>query len=428
MQLDKKNASQVLALATSALLGTGVQAAEEPVVNESTWSFDSALMVYSETDRVSAFEGILSATKDFGDTKLLNLKLTADSLTGASATGAVAQPTVQSFTRPSGEGNYNVEASELPLDDTFRDTRVQFNGQWTQPLGNDYTGSVGGYFSKEYDYLSLGVNGSVARDFYNKNTTLSAGFSFAHDVLNPVGGVSEPLTPILPSAQSYMEGQDYRLNALGDEETKDTVDVLFGITQVINRRMLVQLNYSFSSVDGYQNDPYKLVSQVDDSGIVQQNLYESRPNERTKQSLFAQTKYHFEESILDFSYRYMWDDWGINSNTFDIRYRMPISSGYLEPHVRYYQQEAADFYEPFIYGSDTLPEHVSADYRVGDLNGITVGLKYGFPLENGDEMSFRLEFFQQTPNNPGVELPTELESLPMFEKIQAVVLQVNYSF
>lgn len=428
MQLDKKNASQVLALATSALLGTGVQAAEEPVVNESTWSFDSALMVYSETDRVSAFEGILSATKDFGDAKLLNLKLTVDSLTGASATGAVAQPTIQSFTRPSGNGNYNVEAGELPLDDTFRDTRVQFNGQWTQPFGNDYTGSVGGYFSKEYDYLSLGVNGSVAKDFYNKNTTLSAGFSLAHDVLNPVGGVSDPLTPILPSAQSYMEDQGYRLNALGDEETKDTVDLLFGITQVINRRMLVQLNYSYSSVDGYQNDPYKLVSQVDDSGIVQQNLYESRPNERTKQSLFAQTKYHFEDSILDFSYRYMWDDWGIKSNTFDIRYRMPISSGYLEPHVRYYQQEAADFYEPFIYGSETLPEHVSADYRVGDLDGITVGLKYGFPLENGDEMSFRLEFFQQTPNNPGVELPTELESLPMFEKVQAVVLQVNYSF
>ena len=268
----------------------------------------------------------------------------------------------------------------------------------------------------------------LARDFYNKNTTLSAGFSFAHDVLNPVGGVSNPLTPILPSAQSYMEDQGYRLNALGDEETKDTIDLLFGLTQVINRRMLVQLNYSYSSVDGYQNDPYKLVSQVDDSGIVQQNLYESRPDQRTKQSLFAQTKYHFEDSILDFSYRYMWDDWGISSNTFDVRYRVPVSTGYIEPHIRYYQQDAADFYQPFIYDSQALPDYVSADYRVGDLDGITVGLKYGFPLENGDELSFRLEFFQQTPNNPGVELPPELESLPMFEKVQAVVLQVNYSF
>jgi len=47
-----------------------------------------------------------------------------DTLTGASATGAVAQPNAQTFSRPSGDGQYTTSPNELPLDDTFRDTRV----------------------------------------------------------------------------------------------------------------------------------------------------------------------------------------------------------------------------------------------------------------------------------------------------------------
>jgi hypothetical protein len=58
---------------------------------------------------------------------VLNLKLTIDSLTGASATGAAAQPNVQKFTRPSGEGSYQTQAGQTLLDDTFKDTRVQLN-------------------------------------------------------------------------------------------------------------------------------------------------------------------------------------------------------------------------------------------------------------------------------------------------------------
>ncbi len=51
-------------------------------------------------------------------------------------------------------------------------------------------------------------------------------------------------------------------NRLGDD-SKDVLDLVLGVTQVINRNLLVQLNYSFSSADGYLNDPYKIVSLVD---------------------------------------------------------------------------------------------------------------------------------------------------------------------
>jgi hypothetical protein len=46
-------------------------------------------------------------------------------------------------------------------------------------------------------------------------------------------------------------------------ETKDIIDVVIGVTQVVSRKMLVQLNYSFSNSSGYLTDPYKILSLVD---------------------------------------------------------------------------------------------------------------------------------------------------------------------
>ena len=62
---------------------------------------------------------------------------------------------------------------EVPLDDSFKDTRAALNLSWEQPWGDRNKISVGGNISKEYDFTSLGLNAAIARDFNNKNTTLS---------------------------------------------------------------------------------------------------------------------------------------------------------------------------------------------------------------------------------------------------------------
>lgn len=418
MQLknNNKNLKQMLTVATCALLGANAQAEE---IND--WAFDTALMYYGETDRVTAVEAIIAGTKEFSDEHFLNLKLTVDTLTGASANGAVPQNNVQTFTRPSGNGSYDIKAGETPLDDTFKDTRVQLNAQWTQPLGEDYLGSVGVHLSKEYDYLSLGLNGNIARYFNQKNTTVSVGLSLSNDTIEPEGGLPIALSSMLPPDS---DGS----NRDGSDDDKTTVDLLFGVTQVINRQMIMQLNYSLSQVDGYLTDPFKIVSVVNNNGEALDQLYESRPDSRTKNSIYWQTKYHLTDSIIDFSYRYMWDDWEITSSTFDVKYRFPIGDSYLEPHVRYYMQEAAEFYQPFLMEGDTLPKYVSADYRIGEMDGLTVGLKYGMSLKNNSELSFRLEYFQQSPTNPGFEEPGQLKELELYESVEAIIAQVSYSF
>lgn len=419
MQLTKKNKvniTQLLTVATCTLLGTSAQAAEE----EKNWTFDTALMYYGETDRVQATELIIAGTKTFKDDQILNLKLTVDALTGASANGAIPQPEVQTFTRPSGNGSFDVAAKETPLDDTFHDTRVQLNAQWTQPIAEDYTISGGLHLSKEYDYLSLGLNANIARDFNQKNTTVSAGFAYSSDTISPEGGLPIAFAEMLPPGE---------LNRSGTEDDKTTIDLLVGVTQVINRQAIMQFNYSYSQVDGYLTDPFKVVSLVNSNGIAEKQLYENRPDTRVKNSVFWQTKYHFlSNSIIDFSYRYFWDDWDITSHTIDTRYRIPLGNHYIEPHIRYYTQEAAEFYQPFLLSSNALPSYVSADYRVGEMEGITLGVKYGIPMKNNTELSFRLEFFQQSSKNTGVEQPGILADLDLYPGVDAIVAQVTYSF
>lgn len=424
MQLTNKkpNVAKLLTLATCSLLGTAPDAIAAEDTNQ--WRFDTALMYYGESERVTAVEGIIAASKEFSDQEFLNLKLTLDTLTGASANGAVAQPNVQTFTRPSGRGSYDIEAKDTPLDDTFRDSRVQVNAQWSQPLAENYLGSVGAYVSSEHDYFSLGFNANIAREFYNKNTTLSFGIAAAQDQISPEGGLPTPFSEML----AVQDGNANGLNRLGADDDKTTVDLLFGLTQVINRKMIMQFNYSYSQVDGYQTDPYKIVSVVDNNGYALRQLYESRPDSRNKNSVFWQTKYHLTNSVIDFSYRYLWDNWDVKSHTFDVRYHIPLEGAYIEPHVRYYQQQAAEFYQPFLLDGEPTPENISADYRVGEMNGLTLGVKYAMELEGDSELAFRLEFFQQTPTNPGFETPGVLADVELFESVSAVVAQISYSF
>jgi len=430
MQLkNSKTIASTLAMATCALLGTPNTHANE---SETPWEFDTAILYYGESSRVSLLEGVVNAQKDFGDERIFNGKLVIDTLTGASASGAVSQPGVQTFTRPSGKGEYQISNGDTPLDDTFQDTRVQISGQWTQPMWQDTRASTGFNISKEYDYLSVGANGSIAKDFDRKNTTVSLGLSYQYDKIDPVGGA--------PIAFSNMVYQDdfatedayslaFNNTRANSSENKNTIDAVLGVTQVINKRTIMQFNLGYSVVDGYLNDAYKVLSEVNSNGLTQRILHENRPTKRTKQNIFWQTKYALDSGVVDVSYRYATDDWDINSHTFDSRLRYNLSSNsYIQPHFRYYQQAAADFFQPFLLEDEALPEYASADYRLGEMSAITVGLKYGQTMANGHEWGVRIEYYQQSPKNAGFEEVGVLQDYDLYPSIKALIAQVSYSF
>ena len=437
---DNESISGALTAATCTLLGSTiiapVQAQEDPAQEDPGWDFNTSFLFYGEDgDRVNDYSLMLLARRTLIDDRFLTLGLTVDTLTGATPSGAIRLDEAQTFTQPSGSGAKTIPAGELPLDDTFRDIRAAFTVNWHQPLGRLYQVNGGVSASLEYDYTHFGVNGRISRDFNKRNTTLSAGLALARDRLDPEGGTPIPLAPLLDVGDSS--------NKLG-HETKDVFDVVLGVTQIVSREMLVQLNYSFSKSSGYLTDPYKILSVVDSitgdtlprfpppaagQGPSHEYRFESRPDERTKHSLFAQTKYYMGGRVLDASYRYMTDDWDIDSHTLDLRYRWPIGSGgYLEPHLRYYVQNEAEFYQISLVDGQPLPQFASADYRLGDFNAITAGLKYGWTTRNGNDMSIRIELYQQDGTIPAGQLIGNQVGREEYPDLDALIVQFGYRF
>lgn len=435
----------LLATAGCALLaGLPNQTMAEELEN---WDFDAAMLLYSESDnRVKVVEPVISATRNYDSETTLNLKLVLDSLSGASPNGALPSYDAQTFTSPSGESSYTVPGSAqtttspsgvvstlspgLPLDPNFRDSRVTFSAQWSAPIGRTWAYSVGGYGSTEGDYKSLGANGSVSRYFNQKNTTVTVGSALASDTVEPTGGIPVGLA-LMPVWGSASFAADFDATHGAAESDKSVTDLLFGITQVINRRTLMQFNYSISTSNGYLTDPYKIISVLDGTGAVQAYIYEQRPESRQKQALFWQTKYQRKNgSIIDASYRYMLDDWGINSHTVDLKYRFELgeAGNYLEPQVRFYTQSAADFYQPYVTVEqyNAGPDALSADYRLGAMNTLTLGVRYTKVLDSGNELYARAAFYNQTANGkPGSAVQVASSQLP---QTRAIMLITGYKF
>jgi hypothetical protein len=474
MQLNQNksgvvNVSTRLALATATLLsGVAAHAAD------SDWKVSASTLMYKEKDRVQAIEPALDLKKDYADESSLNIRLVFDSLSGASPNGAMAANVAQTFTsasgsssrgnssansvnRPSGSlqrqlpsgtyqiqdnddsegGVYNIKAGNTPLDPSFMDTRVMGGLSWSGPMGDGLKGTVGGAISAEQDFISISSNGALARDFNGKNTTVSLGINLEHDIITPHGGVSKDFSTYIAHETT------------GTQDTKDVGDLSLGLTQVISRRWLTQFNLALSYANGYQNDPYKIMTVALDGNLMADPadsssylyLYESRPRTRLKKIAFWENKFAiFNNDTLDLSARYSDDDWGIRSKTLDTTYHWQMSEAfYLEPHYRFYRQSAADFYRPFLSadgevdvtsGSATaLIANASSDGRLAAFSARTLGIRAGYQLSRDEELSLRVEHYQQYDENRKISLAkgTNLYGMQQFAPLSANWIQLGFT-
>ena len=132
---------------------------------------------------------------------------------------------------------------------------------------------------------------------------------------------------------------------------------------------------------------------------------------------------------MDVSYRYMTDDWDIDSHTLDAKLRFPMGDNrYLEPHVRFYSQSEAEFYRASLVDSDLLPLYASADYRLGDFDAITAGIKYGWKTASGSDMSVRLEYYRQDGDVPAEQIIGNQSQRNLCPGLDAIIFNFSYRF
>ncbi len=418
MQLTgKKSIRAALAAATCTVLSQPLQASQ----NSDEWDVKSGLLYYSEADRVTVIAPTVSAgtTTESGD--IFTLRAIYDSLTGASPNGATPTNTTQTFTSPSGESSYTTQAGDTPLRD-LTDTRVVLGIDWESELSRLMRHTLTANISSERDYLSLGVSDTLQRDFHNRQTTVSAGIGLTMDTISPEGGTPVGLQLLTASSEA------------GGDEQKSSLDLLLGITRILNRHTLTQVNFSHTYSTGYLTDPYKILSMIDPTtGETVQNIsgeflyrHEKRPDTRTSDSLYWKLQHQLTQDVVYLSYRYFQDDWGIRSHTMDLKYRYELQSGnYLQPHYRYYQQTAADFYHHSLVDDGALPDYASADLRLGDMTGNTVGLKFGIPLSDG-EFNIRFEKMVQTGESHPADAIGVQRNYDLYPTLDATIVQIGY--
>ena len=385
-----------LALAACALVGGGLDGQAEAATPAAPgdWTVDTSWLSYVEADdrvAVSKTMGNLTRTLDTGS---LTVSLVHDTMSGASPTGAIrSDDAAVTYSGASGGGGFAAEGAADGSRGSFEDTRVQAGFGLERETSRTLTASVGGVVSQESDYDSFGGNVGLSKSSADKLGSVDLGFAFTSDTIyrSDGGDTPEPLGEV-GRARRFEAGQ------------RNTVETRLGATRVLNRRTVAELGATIGLSEGYHSDPYKVVSVADADDRLIVDLHDSRPTSRTRMSVQGKLVHQLAGSTnsMRVTYRLYNDDWGIVSNTADLRYRHTLTrTQYLEPHLRFYRQSEADFLVRKLDVDDRvepiLPEDgfASADYRLDAMRTVTLGLKYGIALGKRTDLRVRAELVDQ---------------------------------
>ncbi|HFE37408.1 MAG TPA: DUF3570 domain-containing protein [Gammaproteobacteria bacterium] len=447
MQLkDKPSIRLALAAASCALL-TDVP---DVVAENGDWDVDFGALYYQEKDRVSIVEPVALLTRRFNDEDFVSIRLVNDTMTGASPNGAsvsgdAQQIPVQTSTSASGSTRRGspviVEPKTLPVN-KFSDQRNAIALDWQKAYSRNFRTIIGSNFSVENDYKSMGGSVNFQRDTTDKLTTFTLGLSLSLDL---VGGRNTSLQSlsVLTKTRARKSDDDDDGENEGREEKEDGEnernffdgdrkwigDILFGVTQVVSRRILTQLNYSVGKSSGYLTDPYKIISRIDaETGSTVDYLSEKRPDNRLRQAIYWKTVFHLPSDVVHITYRYYWDDWSVTAHTVALKYRLNLGRHfYLMPSFRYYKQSGANFFKYSLVNGRTLPSYASADLRLAPMQSITQGLKVGYNFSQDATVSFRVEYMQQWGEKNPSEAVGQQTQLTLFPRLEVMMYTFSLS-
>jgi hypothetical protein len=412
-----KSIKNKLTLATCSLL---TQQSGNAIAIENAWELDSSALYYSEADdRVNVVKLVAGVGGDVTDRDRVSILMVLDTMSGSTPSGAVkTSGGSNTTTGASGGGGTAVTDGDASALSKFDDTRLGNSLSWIHQHDNNWTVNYNGAVSIENDYRSFSAAITVDKETANKDYRFTVGLAGTYDEIFRVGAGSTPV-PLTQIADNEFAG----------EGEKNTTDLILGLTHVINRRTVAQVNLAFSLSQGYLTDPYKVFSVVDiGTGlpIDDSSYYESRPGDRQRASITLQLNHQTfpSNNIVHGAYRYYSDDWGVDSHTLDFDYRITFeNTSYLEPSIRLYTQTRADFYQNQFYvdnvaGLDPttlFPEYISADYRLDDMDSVTPGIRYGKEVGKDGHLRARLEYMYQSFEHSE------------FDTNKAIIFQIAYS-
>jgi hypothetical protein len=324
------------------VLGGGVAAAQEStaVVRQG---------IYTDSDRTQVLRSLVAVDAALGRWRL-SARESIDIVTSASI-DVRTSPALDAVSSASG----------VSMSDRRFETTV--GGAYDD--GKGHTLGLSAFHATERDYQSVGAALSGSVDVAERNTTLFASGSYAHD-----------------SVSSIIDATFSR--TLGE------VSYGVGIAQVLAPGDALRLRYDGAYMNGYQASPYRNVrfgnwttttmrsgGRGGESTIVFMNtigsadgLPELEPETRIRHALVLEWTHGFSDEVgLLASARAGTDSWGVQSATLGAELRLTQSSWQLRAGYRFYVQGAADFFLDRYTSASTAYTYYTSDKELGQEQG-----------------------------------------------------------
>jgi len=243
--------------------------------------------------------------------------------------------------------------------------------------------------SSEYDYFSVGVGGSYTKLFNKKNTELSINANIFIDTWNaiyprelrPFAEGGDGLDDELFKDNTITGNTNYNPNfSEFDNEGRNSYSLGFGFSQILHKNVQGSFALDFIQQQGLLSTPFQRVyfSDVADSFIDNFQLaddVEQLPDTRFRVAIGGRLNWYLNETFtLRTYYRYYYDDWGVTSHTASIEVPIKITDKFtLYPSYRFYNQTAADYFNPYEAALST-DEYYTSDYDLSEYSANQFGI------------------------------------------------------
>ncbi len=283
--------------------------------------------------------------QDIGTDSVLKVSGALDAIAGATPTG-----------QPGATASAPVMLADI------HDRRKAWTADFSRQVGR-LNFDLGVSNSREGDYVSNGYSLTSVTDFNDKNSGLVLG----------IAGNDDDVKVFFQ--QPWLK--------------KRSVDGIVGLNQVLDKNTTMSFNLTYGRSTGYLSDPYKIILKTTEivPGVTLPLTFpENRPSEREKWIAFVSYNHAVEayDGAIEASYLFFHDSYGSSSHTLSATWFQNLGAKFiLAPALRYYEQDAADFYHVSLNGTSITPllapssqaPYYSADYRLSHLRTVTYGVK-----------------------------------------------------
>ena len=203
--------------------------------------------------------------------------------------------------------------------------------------------------SEENDFEANSIHFNISQDFFGDLTTLSLGYSKGWD---EIGRTNDDFS-------EEADRRNYRI----------------GISQVITKNALLNLDIETITDEGFLNNAYRQVRFVSDSARGYDYQFEQYPNTRTSNAVALRGLYYLPyRAAVRGEYRYFTDTWGIESFQIDVGYIHPIKQDWIiEMRYRLYDQTQADFYSD-LFPFENAQNFLARDKELSTFQSQTLGV------------------------------------------------------